>query len=126
MQSFEEERFAQLLEDVRPRLKRLLASYLIPPQDCEDLLQEAFLAFWRKHLQVDNPAAWLLYAVRMECLRYRRRKARQIHVGVEEQVLESLAGQPETDFDLLQDLRAAIKILPPRHQTLIQLRYGSV
>lgn len=124
MQSVDEERFAQLLEDVRPRLKRLLASYLVPPQDCEDLLQEAFLAFWRKRLQVEDPEAWLLSAVRMECLRYRRRKARQIHVCVEEPVLESFAGSSETDLDLRQDLRALILVLPLRHRALIQLRYG--
>ena len=124
MMSVDEEHFVQLLEDLRPRLKMLLASYLVPPQDCEDLLQEAFLAFWRKRLQVDDPAAWLLAAVRMECLRYRRRMARQIHVGVEEPVLENLAGRSETDRDLRQDLRAVIKVLPPRHQALILLRYG--
>jgi len=124
MQSVDEERFAQLLDNVRPRLKRLPASYLVPPQDSEDLLQEAFLAFWRKRLQVDNPEAWLLSAVRMECLRYRRRKARQMHVGVEEPVLESLAGQSETDSDLRRDLRAVIRVLPARHRALIQLRYG--
>lgn len=124
MESLDEERFSQLLEQVRPRLKRLLASYLIPPEDCEDLLQEVFLAFWLKRLQVNAPEAWLLSAVRMECLRYRRRKARQIHVGVEESVLESLAGRSETDFDLRQDLRAVIGALPARHRTLLQLRYG--
>lgn len=124
MESADEERFAQLLEEVRPRLKMLLASYLVPPQDCEDLLQEAFLAFWRKHLQVEDPEAWLLSAIRMECLRYWRRKARQIHVGVEGPVLESLARPAETDFDLLQDLRAVIRILPARHRALIRLRYG--
>ena len=120
----DDEHFAQLLEDVRFRLKMLLASYLVPPQDCEDLLQEAFLAFWCKRLGIDDPEAWLLSAVRMECLRYRRRKARQVHVGVEKPVLESLAGQSKTDLHLRHDLRALIRALPARHRALLQLRYG--
>lgn len=122
--STDEERFAQLLEEARPKLKTLLASHLVAPEDGEDLLQEAFLALWSKRLQVGNPEAWLVSAVRMECLRYRRRKARQMHFGVEELTLESLAGRSEADFDLRQDLRASIRVLPPRQRALIRLRYG--
>ena len=122
--STDEERFAKLVEDARPRLKTLLASHLVAPEDGEDLLQEAFLALWSKRLQVGNPEAWLVSAVRMECLRYRRRKARQMHFGVEEPVLESLAGRSEADFDLRQDLRASIRVLPARQRALLRLRYG--
>jgi len=120
----DEEHFAQVLKGVRPRLKMLLASYLVPPQDYEDLLQEAFLALWCKRLEIDDPEAWLLSAVRMECLRYRRRKARQVHIGVEKPVLESLAGQSKADLHLRHDLRASIRALPARHRALLQLRYG--
>lgn len=123
--STDEERFAKIVEDARPKLKTLLASHLVASEDCEDLLQEAFLALWSKRLQVENPEAWLLSAVRMECLRYRRRKARQMHFGVEEPTLESLAGQLEADFDLRQDLRASIRVLPARQRALIRLRYGA-
>ena len=123
--STDEKRFAQLLEKARPKLKTLLASHLIAPEDGEDLLQEAFLALWSKRLQVENPEAWLVSAVRTECLRYRRRKARQMHFSVEEPTLESLAGQSEADFDLRQDLRASIRVLPARQRALIRLRYGA-
>lgn len=122
--SMDEERFARLMEDARPKLKTLLASHLVAPEDGEDLVQEAFLALWSKRLQVGNPEAWLVSAVRMECLRYRRRKARQMHFGVEEPTLEILAGPSEADFDLRQDLRASIRVLPARQQALLQLRYG--
>ena len=124
--STDEERFARLVEDARPKLKALLASYLVAPEDGEDLLQEAFLALWSKRLQVENPAAWLHSAVRMECLRYRRRKGRQMHVAVDESMLEVLErpnGSPESDLGLRQDLRSLVGNLPARHRALIHLRY---
>jgi len=124
--STDEERFAKLVKDARPKLKTLLASYLVAPEDGEDLLQEAFLALWSKRLQVGNPEAWLLSAVRMECLRYRRRKGRQRHVAVDESMLEVLArpdDSPTPDIGLRQDLQTLVGHLPARHRALIHLRY---
>lgn len=123
----EEELFAQLVEQARPRLQVLLARYWVGPEDCEDLLQEAILALWRKRREVQNPEAWLLSALRVECLRYRRRAGRQICSTLDEPVLEGLArhdGLSQTDPNLRQDLRRLIRRLPARHQALIHLRYG--
>ena len=123
----DEERFAQLFERVRLRLQTLLKLYQVAPEDAEDLLQEALLALWRKRVQVMDYEAWLLSALRMECLRYRRRAGRQIYSAVEEPALERLAshnGVSETDSTLQQDLRRLVQRLPVRHQALIHLRYG--
>lgn len=123
----DEELFARLVERARPRLQALLKLYGVAPEDGEDVLQEAVLALWRKRVQVRDYEAWLLSALRMECLRYRRRGRRQICSAVDEPALERLAGQdgfPETDPGLHEDLRRLVRRLPARHQALIHLRYG--
>lgn len=123
----DEELFAQLLAHVRPRARALLHRYQVAPEEGEDVLQEAFLALWRKRFQVRDYEAWLLSAVRMECLRCRRRGQRLIYSAVDEPALEWLAGHDgfeKADPTLLQDLRRLLRRLPARHQALIHLRYG--
>ncbi len=124
-QPTDEERFARLLERARPRLQALLKLYRVAQEDREDVLQEALLALWRKRVQVKDCEAWLFSAVRMECLRYRRREGRQIYSAVDEPALERLAGHCFEEADPgLQDLRRLVRRLPARHQALIHLRYG--
>ncbi|HEX9941285.1 MAG TPA: RNA polymerase sigma factor [Thermoanaerobaculia bacterium] len=123
----DEELFTQVFEQARPRLQALLRLYRVGPEDGEDLLQEAILALWRKRVQVKDYEAWLLSALKVECLRYRRRAGRQIYSALDEPALERLAGPDgfsETDPSLRQDLRRLIRRLPARHQALIHLRYG--
>jgi RNA polymerase sigma factor (sigma-70 family) len=126
-QPTDEELFARLFPHARPRLEALLKLYGVAPEDHEDVLQEALLALWRKRVQIKDYEAWLLSAVRMECLRYRRRTGRQIVSGVEEPALERLAGYDGfmgTDPSLHEDLRRLVQRLPARHRALIHLRYG--
>lgn len=123
----DEELFARLFEQARPRLQAILKLYRVAPEDGEDLLQEAILALWRKRFQVKDHEAWLLSALRMECLRYRRRAGRQVYSVLDEPAIERLAsldGFSATDPSLHQDLRRLIQRLPARHQALIHLRYG--
>jgi len=123
----DEELFARLLEHARPRLQALLNLHRVAPEDGEDVLQEALLALWRKRAQVKDYEAWLFSAVRMECLRYRRRGRRQIYSAVDEPALERLAGHvglAATEPSLHQDLRKLVRRLPARHQALLHLRYG--
>jgi RNA polymerase sigma-70 factor, ECF subfamily len=124
-QPTDEERFARLFERARPRLQALLKLYRVAPEDAEDVLQEALLALWRKRAQVKDYEAWLFSAVRMECLRYRRREGRQIYSTVDESALERLAdGFVATDPSPYEDLGRLVRRLPARHQALIHLRYG--
>ncbi|HEV8582945.1 MAG TPA: sigma-70 family RNA polymerase sigma factor [Thermoanaerobaculia bacterium] len=125
--SRDEELFAQLFEQARPRLRALLRLYRVASEDGEDLLQEALIALWRKRAQVRDYEAWLISALRMECLRYRRRGRRQIYSAVDDLALERLAGHDglaKTDPGLQRDLRKVVRRLPARHQTLLHLRYG--
>jgi len=122
----DEERFARLVESMRPRLQALLKLYRVAPEDAEDLLQEALLALWRKRVQVRDHENWLFSALRYECLRYRRREGRRIYSALDEPALERLAGHcfEEANPGLHQDLRRLVRCLPARHRALIHLRYG--
>jgi RNA polymerase sigma-70 factor, ECF subfamily len=125
--SRDEEIFARLFEHARPRLQALLRRYGVAAEEGEDVLQEAVLALWSKRAQVRNYEAWLLSALRMECLRYWRRKGRQIYSPLDDATLERLAGHEglaTTDLSLHQDLQRLIRRLPARHQALLHLRYG--
>jgi RNA polymerase sigma-70 factor (ECF subfamily) len=118
--------FAGLLEGTRSRLAALCASFRVAPQDFEDLVQESLLALWRKRREIENPEAWLIRALRLECLRYQRRAIRQKNVAVDEATLELLvdAGGPsEEALGLRHDLRTLIRRLPARHRALIHLRF---
>lgn len=122
----DEEVFPGLLKRARPRLQALLTLFGVAPQDCDDVLQEALLALWRKRFQIENHEAWLFRALRVECLRYLRRKGRQMDAAVDEPTLELLAGPDgfsEADFGLRQDLRMLVGRLPTRHRALLYLRY---
>lgn len=123
----DEELFARLFAHVRPRTQALLHRYQMSPEDGEDILQEALLALWRKRVQVKDYEAWLRSALRMECLRHRRRASRQIYSAVDEPALERLAehdGFAEADPGLHQDLQRLLRRLSARHQALLHLRYG--
>jgi RNA polymerase sigma factor (sigma-70 family) len=114
---------AGLLERIRPRLLALRASFRIAPQDFEDLVQESLLALWRKRRQVENPEAWLIRALRLECLRYQRKEIRCRQIAVDGAMLELLAGAEGEDLGLRFDLERLVGRLPARQRALIHLRF---
>jgi RNA polymerase sigma factor (sigma-70 family) len=113
------------LEQARPRLKSLFAHYRIPPQDTEDILQQALLALIYRE-GVRDPEAWLLGTVRNKCLLYWRDRRRKLYDAVDAAVLEAMAAPVEPaqeGADLQRDLASALERLPERCRSLLQLRY---
>jgi RNA polymerase sigma factor (sigma-70 family) len=122
-----EELFLRLLESARSRLSGLQVAFRVAPQDFEDLVQETLLALWRKRRQIENPEAWLLSALRLECLRYQRREIRRRQTAVDAEGLERLVAADdwsEADLGIRHDLRRLVRGLPARHRALIHLRFG--
>ena len=118
--------FAGLLESTRSGLGALRASFRVAPHDFEDLVQESLLALWRKRSQVENPEAWLIRALRLECLRYQRREIRQKQIAVDGATLELWAGTEdgsEADLGLHFDLQRLVRRLPARQRALIHFRF---
>lgn len=119
--------FRSLVTRVRPRAAVLLSRYRIPPQDGEDLLQQALLVLFTKHREVRCPEAWVLGTLRNQCLRYWRRRRRRPWDPIDDDLLERL-GEPKPSGqelgDLRRDLSTALARLPERHRTVVRLRFG--
>lgn len=114
------------LRGVQPRLKVLFARYRIPPQDTEDILQQALLALIYQRREIREPEAWLLGTLRNKCLLYWRAQRRKLYESVDAALLEAMAKPQPPDqegTDLRRDLANAIERLPERCRSLLALRY---
>ena len=110
------------LKKVRPRLKALFAHYRIPPQDTEDILQQALLALIYHREGIRDPEAWLLGTLRNKCLLYWREQRRKLYDAVDAAVLECMAEPLEPaqeGADLRRDLATALEQLPERCRSLL-------
>jgi RNA polymerase sigma factor (sigma-70 family) len=117
----------EILERVRPRIKRLLKSNSIPLQDAEDVLQEALLDALRQWDTIRNVEAWLLGTLRFKCAQYWRRQRGERVQSVDPPMLEDLCeplppGQ-ERD-EVILDLRRLTRGLGRRHRAALWLRFG--
>jgi len=114
------------LKRVRPRLKTLFARYRIPPQDTEDLLQQALLALVYQRQNIRDPEAWLVGTLRNKCLLYWRERRRKLYDAVDSAVLECMAepmAPAQEGADLARDLTSVLERLPERCRSLLSLRY---
>ncbi len=118
--------FDEFLERVRPRLKRVFSSWHVPPDDAEDLLQDALIALVFRWNQVRDPESWLTGTVRRHCLMYWRRVRRQVYLSVDAETLERLSPlespQQERE-DFWADLDDLIQQLPERCRQVLHLRF---
>ncbi len=114
------------LKRVRPRIKALFVRYRIPPQDTEDLLQQALLALVYQHEGIRDPEAWLFGTLKNKCLLYWRDQRRRLYKVVDAAVLEYVAAPiapAQEGSDLRRDLSSALDELPERCRTLLVMRY---
>ncbi|MEP7012040.1 MAG: sigma-70 family RNA polymerase sigma factor [Acidobacteriota bacterium] len=124
--SSSESAFEDLVEKIRPRLRKILSRYRIPPQDADDLMQEAFLILVTKWGTVQNPEAWILATLANRCIIYWRKSRSRLWDLVDGVVLELLAdgGPPiQEGIDLRVDLEALVANLPDRCRSLLRMRY---
>ena len=117
----------QFLKSVRPRMKTLFAHYQVPPQDTEDIVQQALLALLYQRQAIRDPEAWLMGTLRNKCLLYWRERRRKLYDAVDAAALELMAETmaPEQEgVDVRRDLEMAIERLPERCRALLSLRYS--
>lgn len=116
-----------LLEEIQPRLRGVLATFRIPFEDAEDLLQQSVLTFLIKRDEIRDPTRWLIGTLRNRCLMYWRSHRRRLYESVDSAILESIAEpeQPAQErIDLAQDLNGVLRELSPRCRSVLRLRYG--
>lgn len=115
-----------LLEGLRPRIEQILCHYRIPPQDAEDLVQEILISLVRRYESIHSPEAWLVTALKYQCLLYWRQRRRRLYELVDQSLLESLASpvpSPSNDYDQAHDLASLLPQLPQRCSRVLRLRY---
>lgn len=118
---------ATLLRELRPRIRATFGRFRIPPQDAEDILQDALLVLISKRASVHSPQTWFLGTLRNRCLLYWRSHRRRLYDAVDTTLLEAAAGWSGLDqerTELQCDLRSLIGGLPPKCQSLLKLRYS--
>jgi RNA polymerase sigma factor (sigma-70 family) len=125
----EDEPLERFLERIRPRVKRVLRSYDIPPEDAEDILQEALLDAVRKWDTIQHMESWLLGTLGYKCSHYwRRQRSDRVRIqAVDTPELEELAPPqpPAQDRDgVLLDLHSLMRGLGKKHQAALWLRFG--
>lgn len=118
--------FEDFLKKIRPRLKRIVAYYRIPPADAEDVLQQSLLALIYNWERVQDPQAWMFGTLKRHCLMYWRKHRRQLYSAVDATLLEGLSRPvaPAQPHDaLLADLRDALGRIPSRCRSLLEMRF---
>lgn len=118
--------FEEFLKEVEPKLKRLLATYRIPCEDAEDILQQSLLALLYQWERVRDPESWLFGTVRRHCLMFWRTNRRRIYSAVDATILEWLSrpiAPAQERADLLCDLENLIDRLPSRCRLLLRMRF---
>lgn len=118
--------FDEFLRRMEPRLKRLLGNYRIPPDDAEDVLQQALLALLYQWDRVRDPECWLIGTLKRHCLMYWRNSRRRLYSAVDATVLEWLSepvAPSQETADMLCDLENLLNRLPSRCRSLLRLRF---
>lgn len=116
-----------LVERVRPRLKRILRAYGVPPTDADDVLQETFLAVLARWESIENKEAWLVGTLRHRCARYWRDRRSDVLEAVDSALLEVLSRPqpaPQERRALVWDLESVLATLSVRHRAVLWLRFG--
>lgn len=118
---------AETLRSARADLVRLLARYRVAPADGDDLLQEAALALLTRGAGARDPRLWLIGAMRVLCLRYRRALAYRRYEAIDAELLDAFADPDRPGFErqvLLGEVDAALGRLRGRCREILRLRYG--
>lgn len=118
----------QIVRQARPDLVRVLRAFRIPPEDARDLLQNVYLAYLEHADEIREPHAWMVVAVRRECLHHVRAERNRMYEAIDESLLDLVACPdacpPQERHSLLDALARKIAQLGERCRELLRLRYG--
>lgn len=114
-------RVLQAVEAIRPGLKRIMASFHLPPPDAEDLAQDLIVLALSRGGQAVCLERWLLGVARKLCLMRRRaaqnRERRELAAAGDLVCLP-----PQEREDISRDLERGLACLPQQYQEVLRLR----
>ena len=117
------------------RLESPLLHYahgILRNDDAQDVVQEAFIRFFRETEEVSHPKAWLYKTTRNLCIDTLRKRAKRVHQTKEEQLDFLSEVESESKDDPVQELekkekvrrvRHSLNLLPKESQKLITMKF---
>ena len=105
-----------LLKNSRPRLERVLRNFEVPPEDAEDILQDAQLTLLYKWDKIRSPESWLIGTVKKKCIMYWRKRRGSLCEAVDTAILDLLAVPQAPDqekTELTYDLNRVLPTVDP-------------
>ena len=118
-----DENWKTCFSQIAPGLLLFARQWTRSPADAEDIVQEAFVRFWRKQHKIDNRA--LLYAtvrsIALDFLRRENRRARREAVSIAESD-QSAEPEFEIDDESQQALAAALTLLPNEQREVLVMK----
>ena len=117
------------------RLESPLLHYaygILRNDDAQDVVQEAFMRFFRETEEVSNPKAWLYRTTRNSCIDTLRKRARLVHHAKEEQLDFLSEAESENKDSPVKQLekkekvtrvRHSLNLLPKESQKLITMKF---
>jgi RNA polymerase sigma-70 factor (ECF subfamily) len=112
--------------ELAPGLVLFARQWTRSPADAEDIVQEAFVKFWRREHNIDNRA--LLYAtVRSIALDFIRRDARRARREADAALESDPVSAPQFDFadDSQRALAVALDLLPAEQREVLVMKIWS-
>jgi RNA polymerase sigma factor (sigma-70 family) len=112
------EAFGEVVREYNMRLTAYARVFLENPEDCREVVQDAFLRFHQSRESIrGNPQAWLFKVTRNLCIDLRRSQARR--KANPENILPFPAGMHP---DERLKVREALGALPERDRTIVCLK----
>jgi len=124
------ELFGLIVKRYNQRLYRIAISYGIPDDDCDEVLQVAYISAYEKIHQFRGEArfsTWLTRILINECLQLKRKKQRIMNFSEDELVTNSLSNHltPESDYmekEIKEILEDSIQKLPDKYRIVYILK----
>ena len=117
------------------RLENPLLHYaygILRNDDAQDVVQEAFIRFFRETEEVSHPKAWLYKTTRNLSIDTLRKRAKRVHQAKEQQLDFLSEVESESKDDPVQELekkekvrrvRHSLNLLPKESQKLITMKF---
>lgn len=117
--------WARLLEEHGPALLLYARQFIADRAAAEDVVQDAFVRFWRVREGVDDAPAYLFGCVRrvaLERLRGERRRSRREQAAAREEVNDSRWFVKVEDEERRQRIESALQALPAEQREVVVLK----